>query len=85
MGFFSWIILGALSGWIASKIMNRDKQMGGCSNIIVGIIGASIGGWIGEQLGWGGVYSFSLYSISMSIVGSVILLAIIGFIINNRG
>lgn len=85
MGFFGWIILGALSGWIASKIMNRDKQMGGCANIVVGVIGGSIGGWIGNQLGWGGIHSFSLYSLAMAIVGSVILLAILGFIWNNRG
>ncbi len=46
MGIIGWIILGGLAGWIASKITGNDARMGAGMNIIVGIIGAFIGGWV---------------------------------------
>jgi len=47
MGIISWVILGALAGWIASMITGRNKQMGCLANIVVGIVGAIIGGVVG--------------------------------------
>ena len=46
MNIIIWIIFGALAGWIASMIMNKNKQMGAIANIVVGVIGAFVGGYI---------------------------------------
>ena len=76
MGIISWIILGALAGWIASKIMNTDEEQGAIANIVVGIIGAFIGGLIFQAFGGSEVNGFNLYSIIVAIVGAVVLLFI---------
>lgn len=78
MGIIAWIILGALAGWIASIIMKRDSSMGAVANIIVGIVGAFIGGWLADLAGFGGVDGFNLGSIITAIVGACLLLFIIG-------
>jgi uncharacterized membrane protein YeaQ/YmgE (transglycosylase-associated protein family) len=72
-----WLILGGVSGWIASKITKNDENMGIGLNIIVGIVGAFIGGWIVGFFGWGPATGLNLWSFLISIVGSVILLAIV--------
>lgn len=77
MGIISWIILGALAGWIASKIMNTNESMGGIANIAVGIVGALIGGSIMNFFNKSGVDSLNLYSLFVALLGSIILLAII--------
>lgn len=76
MGFIAWIILGALAGWIASIIMRTNAEQGAIANIIVGIIGAVIGGFLMQLLGASGVSGFNLYSLLVAIGGAVILLAI---------
>lgn len=77
MGTLSWIIVGALSGWIASIITGNNRSMGLIANIIVGIIGAYIGGWILNYFGIAGITGFNLWSIIVSILGAIILLFII--------
>lgn len=77
MGFFSWIIFGALAGWIASMIMGKNASMGAIANIVVGIVGSFIGGFIGSRLFNVAVTGFNVKSLIVAIVGSVILLAII--------
>lgn len=77
MGLLSWIIVGALAGWIASKIMGTDAAMGGGANIAVGIIGAVIGGWIMSAIGKVGVQGFSIHSFLVALLGSVVFLAIV--------
>lgn len=80
MRLLSWIIVGALSGWLASLIMKRDGSMGAIANIIVGIIGALLGGFIVNALGGDGSLSgFDLRTILISLLGSVVLLAIVNF------
>lgn len=73
-----WIVVGALAGWIASMIMKTDAQMGALSNIIVGIIGAFIGGWV---IGLFGMTTpdgqFNIASILTAILGAVILIGIV--------
>ena len=64
MGIISWIIVGALAGWIASKIMNTDESMGAIANIVVGIIGALIGGFVMNFLGGAGATGINIYSLS---------------------
>lgn len=83
MGIISWIILGALAGWIASKIMKTDASMGAIANIVVGIIGALIGGFVMNFFNRAGVDSFNLYSVLVAILGSIILLALVKAIRKN--
>ena len=59
MGIILWIIFGALVGWIASLIMKTDSQQGAVLNIIIGIVGAVIGGWIMSSLGESGISGFN--------------------------
>ena len=75
-----WILMGALAGWIASLIMRRDAQMGALANIIVGIVGALIGGFVMNAIGAAGITGFNLYSLLVAISGAVVLLLIVGFL-----
>jgi Predicted membrane protein len=72
-----WLILGGISGWIASKITGNDENMGVGLNIVVGIVGAFIGGWLVGIFGWGPATGLNLWSFIVSVVGAVILLAIV--------
>ncbi|MEX2006768.1 MAG: GlsB/YeaQ/YmgE family stress response membrane protein [Candidatus Saccharimonadales bacterium] len=72
-----WIVFGALTGWIASKIMNTDEEQGAIGNIVVGIIGAFIGGFLLRSLTDTDTDTFSLGGLVVAIVGAVILLAIV--------
>ena len=79
MGIIIWLIVGGIVGWLASIIMKRDGQQGILLNIIVGIIGALIGGWlIGPLLGDGSINDgITVMSFVVSLIGAVILLAIV--------
>lgn len=77
MGIIAWIIIGALAGWIASIITGTNEQMGAVANIAVGIIGSLIGGLLFNLLGGIGFTGFNLWSLFVSIVGAVILLALV--------
>jgi len=72
-----WILFGALAGWIASKIMKTDAEMGAVANIVVGIIGAFVGGFLYRMLTGTTVEGFNLVSLIVAIIGAVILLAIV--------
>lgn len=81
MGIISWIVLGALAGWVASIIMKNNPRMGAFANIAVGIIGAFIGGLIMNLIGANAdVSGFTLESFLVALLGSVILLAIINLV-----
>jgi uncharacterized membrane protein YeaQ/YmgE (transglycosylase-associated protein family) len=77
MGIILWIIFGALVGWIASMIMGTDAEQGAFLNIVVGIVGAVIGGFVMSLLGEGGVSGFNLYSFIVALIGAVILIWIV--------
>ncbi len=77
MGIILWIVFGALAGWIASMIMRTDAQQGAVMNIVVGIVGALVGGFIMNALGQGAVSGFNLYSLLVAIGGAIVLLAIV--------
>ena len=73
-----WILVGAFAGWVASMIMKTDAQMGALANIIVGIIGAFIGGWVVSLFGAAPAPGqLNIASILTAILGAVILLGII--------
>lgn len=75
MGWLAWLIIGALAGWLASMVMKTRQGL--IMDIIVGIIGAFIGGFLTRQLGLGqGITGFNLGSLIVAFVGAVILLAI---------
>lgn len=74
MGIIGWIILGGLAGWIASIIAGNSKSQGIIGNIIVGIIGAVIGGWVFGLFGVGGVDGFNFWSLGVALVGALITL-----------
>lgn len=83
MNFILWLVVGGIIGWLASLIMRTDKQQGMLLNIVVGIVGAFIGGWlISPLLGVGTINqnTFSLASMAVSLVGAVILLAIVNLV-----
>lgn len=77
MGILLWIIFGGLVGWIASMIMGTNGQMGILLNIVVGIVGAVIGGWLFSYFGNVGVTGFNLYSFVVALIGAIVLLAIV--------
>lgn len=76
MGIISWIIFGALAGWVASMLANTNEEQGAIGNILIGIIGAFIGGMLMEMLGGSGVTGFNFRSFLVAILGAVILLVI---------
>jgi uncharacterized membrane protein YeaQ/YmgE (transglycosylase-associated protein family) len=81
INFILWLVFGALVGWLASIVMRTDAQQGALLNIVVGIVGAFLGGLIFNLLGIGGSNinsnDFSLGSLLVSFVGAVILLGIV--------
>lgn len=74
MGIILWIIFGALVGWIASMIMRTDEEQGAIANIIIGIVGAFIGGAISNLVGGPDVGGFNLTSLIVAILGAVVLI-----------
>ncbi|NJN16483.1 MAG: GlsB/YeaQ/YmgE family stress response membrane protein [Oscillochloris sp.] len=81
MNLILWILFGALVGWLASIVMRTDAQQGALLNIVVGIIGAFLGGLVFSLLGFGGSNinsgDFSLGSLLVSFIGAVVLLGIV--------
>lgn len=77
MELLIWIVFGALVGWIASIIMRTDHEQGGIANIVVGIIGALIGGFVSRGLGGEGITGFNLTSFLLALFGAIILILIV--------
>jgi uncharacterized membrane protein YeaQ/YmgE (transglycosylase-associated protein family) len=84
MGFLGWIVLGGVAGWLASIVTKRNDQMGCITNIIAGIIGASVGGWIFSLFGGDGVTGFNLPSLIVAFVGAVVVLAIFNLLFRRK-
>ena len=83
MNFIIWLVMGGLIGWVASLIMRTDAQQGIILNVIVGIIGAALGGWVISPLvGMPTINEnvFSVGSLVVSLLGAIILLAIVNLV-----
>ncbi|HXC12895.1 MAG TPA: GlsB/YeaQ/YmgE family stress response membrane protein [Stellaceae bacterium] len=75
MSIIAWIILGLIAGFIASKIVNKSGE-GFFLDIVLGIVGAIVGGFIFSLFGAGGVTGFNLYSMVVAIIGAIVVLVI---------
>ena len=73
MSFLTWIFLGLIAGFVASKIVNK-KGEGVILDILLGIVGAVFGGWLFDKFGGSGATGLNLYSILVAVVGSVVIL-----------
>ena len=73
MSFLAWIILGLVAGFIGSKIVNKSGE-GLILDIVLGVIGAVVGGWLFVTFGAAGVTGLNLYSIMVAVVGSIVVL-----------
>ena len=77
MGILLWILFGGIVGWVASMIMHTDAQQGVVLNIVVGIIGAVLGGWLMTTLGQSPGTGFDLYSFIVALIGACALIALV--------
>ena len=87
MNFLIWIVVGGVLGWLASIVMRTDAQQGMFLNVVVGIIGALLGGWLLAPLFGTGTINqsdFSLSSLLISFLGAVILLMIVNLMRRGR-
>ena len=75
MSFLAWIVLGLLAGFIGSKIVNKRGE-GVILDIVLGIVGAIVGGWLFNTFGASGVTGLNVYSLLVAVIGSVVLLVV---------
>ena len=83
MNFIFWLVLGGVIGWLASILMKTDGQQGLFLNVVVGIVGAMLGGWlISPMVGVGTINqnNFSMGALLVSFVGAVLLLGIVNLV-----
>ena len=83
MLFIIWIVVGGILGWLASMVMKTDAEQGMILNVVVGIVGAFLGGWLLSPLfGTGTINSndFSIAGLGVSLLGAIILLAIVNLV-----
>ena len=83
MNFIIWLIVGGLIGWVASMIMRTNAQQGVILNVVVGIVGAMLGGWLLAPMFGAGTINqndFSMAALGVSLLGAVILLAIVNLV-----
>ena len=87
MNFIIWLVLGGVIGWVASLIMDTDAQQGMFLNVVVGIVGALLGGWLIAPLVGSSTINegdFSLVGLGVSLLGAIALLAIVRMIRGGR-
>jgi uncharacterized membrane protein YeaQ/YmgE (transglycosylase-associated protein family) len=75
MSILAWIVLGLLAGFIGSKIVNKSGE-GVFLDIILGVVGAVVGGWLFNTFGHSGVNGLNLYSLLVAVVGAIIVLVV---------
>jgi len=75
MSFLAWIVLGLIAGFIGSKIVNKSGE-GLILDIVLGVVGAVVGGWLFRMFGASGVTGLNLYSLCVAVIGAVLFLII---------
>ncbi|HUJ78874.1 MAG TPA: GlsB/YeaQ/YmgE family stress response membrane protein [Nitrospiria bacterium] len=75
MSYLAWIVLGLVAGFIGSKIVNKQGE-GLILDIILGIVGAIVGGWLFSTLGAHGVTGLNLYSLAVAVIGAIVVLVV---------
>lgn len=75
MSILAWIVLGLIAGFVGSKLVNKSGE-GVLLDIILGIVGAVIGGWVFNLFGAAGVTGLNLYSLLVAVIGSVLFLVV---------
>ena len=75
MSILAWIVLGLIAGFVGSKLVNKSGE-GVLLDIILGIVGAVIGGWVFQFFGAAGVTGLNLYSLLVAVIGSVLFLVV---------
>lgn len=75
MSFLAWIVLGLVAGFIGSKLVNKSGE-GMILDILLGVVGAVIGGWLFNMFGAAGVTGLNLYSLLVAVVGAVVFLVV---------
>jgi uncharacterized membrane protein YeaQ/YmgE (transglycosylase-associated protein family) len=83
MSFIAWIILGLISGFIASKLVNKTGE-GVVLDIILGVIGAFVGGWLFSTFGMSGVTGLNIYSMVVAVIGAVVVLVLYHTLVRRR-
>jgi uncharacterized membrane protein YeaQ/YmgE (transglycosylase-associated protein family) len=76
MSILAWIILGAAAGWLASIVMKTDAEQGALMNIVLGIAGAVVGGFLLNMLGQSGATGFNFYSLLVAFIGAILLIGV---------
>jgi uncharacterized membrane protein YeaQ/YmgE (transglycosylase-associated protein family) len=84
MSILAWLVLGLISGFIASKLVNRTGE-GVLLDIVLGIIGAFVGGWLFNSMGHSGVTGVNLYSMFVAVIGAVVVLVLYHTLFRRRG
>jgi uncharacterized membrane protein YeaQ/YmgE (transglycosylase-associated protein family) len=80
MSIIAWIVLGLVAGFIASKIVNRTGE-GVILDIVLGIVGALVGGWLFNKFGMSGVTGLNVYSLIVAVIGAAVFLVVYHLII----
>lgn len=75
MSILAWVVLGLIAGFIASKIVNKEGQ-GVIMDIVLGVVGAVVGGWLFGLLGSAGVTGLNLYSLAVAVIGAIVVLVL---------
>ena len=75
MSILAWVVLGLIAGFIGSKVVNKQGE-GMILDIILGIIGAVVGGWLFGMFGGAGVTGFNLYSLLVAVIGAIVVLIV---------
>ena len=81
MSFLAWLLLGLVAGFIGSKLVNKRGE-GVFLDIILGVVGAVVGGWVFSMFGGSGVTGFNFYSLFVAVLGSVLVLIIYHAVFN---
>jgi uncharacterized membrane protein YeaQ/YmgE (transglycosylase-associated protein family) len=83
MSFIAWIVLGLIAGFIASKIVNKSGE-GLFLDIVLGVVGAVVGGWLFRAVGMTGVSGLNIYSLVVAVVGAIVFLLVYHLLVRRR-